>query len=118
MYRSNARRVISERHSDMDVKEYTVLIICFTLFVEGNGEIFSQREEIDVEAFVKNVITCRNIPGLTLSVVKGDETWARGFGVADIKLGTKVTNETLFAIGSLGKAFTMTLLGGLIQAKG
>lgn len=82
------------------------------------GNVFTPREESDIVDFVENVMDCSNIPGLTLSVVKGDGTWTHGFGFADIKTSRKVTNETLFNIGSLGKAFTMTLLGNLIQDSG
>lgn len=82
------------------------------------GNVFTPGEESDIVEFVKNVMDCRNIPGLTLSVVKGDGTWTHGFGFADIKTSRKVTNETLFIIGSLGKAMTMALLGNVIQETG
>ncbi|KAH3854811.1 uncharacterized protein LOC127870813 [Dreissena polymorpha] len=77
--------------------------------------LFTKEEEQRVEAFVHNVMDCRSIPGLTLSVVKGDETWTHGFGKADVALDVDVTENTLFGTGSLGKAFTMTLLGNLIR---
>lgn len=82
------------------------------------GNIFTPREEVDIVDFVLNVMDCRKVPGLTLSVVKGGDTWTHGFGLADLITGRNVTSETLFATGSLGKAFTMTLLGNLIQETG
>ncbi|KAL4229793.1 hypothetical protein ACF0H5_010184 [Mactra antiquata] len=60
-------------------------------------------------------MNCRNVPGLTLSIVKGTQTWTRGFGVADLDKDIPVTDETLFLIGSLGKSFTMTLLGIMLE---
>ncbi|KAH3843701.1 hypothetical protein DPMN_117230 [Dreissena polymorpha] len=60
---------------------------------------------------------CRHVPGFTLSVVKGGDVWARGFGRADISAGVPVDNSTLFAIGSVTKSFTMVLLGILLTEK-
>ncbi|XP_052212187.1 uncharacterized protein LOC127831244 [Dreissena polymorpha] len=54
---------------------------------------------------------------MTLSVVKGDDVWARGFGSAGISAGIPVDNSTLFAIGSVTKSFTMVLLGILPSEK-
>lgn len=87
----------------------------FIIIPLSNGELFTQNEESDVIAFVENVMNCRKIPGMNLAVVKGNKTWTRGFGLADVKTGRNATNETLFVIGSLGKSFTMTLLGNFIQ---
>lgn len=80
--------------------------------------VFSESEETNIINFVETTMECRKIPGLTLSVVKGTETWTRGFGLADIEKEIPVTPKTLFLIGSLGKAFTMTLLGVLLEKAG
>ncbi|XP_045161602.2 penicillin-binding protein 4-like [Mercenaria mercenaria] len=95
------------------MKRWTFIVIVMNPFI--NGDVFKGHEEENVISFVENVMECRKVPGLALSVVKGNETWTRGFGFADIKSGRKVAHDTLFVIGSLGKAFTMTLLGNLIQ---
>lgn len=72
-----------------------------------------------IEAYVKEFMQCRGVVGLSLAVVKGNETWTRGFGLADKGSGRPVTSSTLFGIASLSKAFTATLLGILIdESKG
>ncbi|XP_025085225.1 uncharacterized protein LOC112558780 [Pomacea canaliculata] len=58
---------------------------------------------------------CRKGVGLSLAVVKGNETWTRGFGMADKASGRPVTSSTLFYIASVTKAFTSTLLAMLIE---
>ncbi|XP_046558560.1 penicillin-binding protein 4-like [Haliotis rubra] len=81
----------------------------------GSAGVFTDDEASKVEMFVEEVMRCRHIPGLTLAVVKGSETWTRGFGQADIEQGANVTKDTLFGIGSVTKAFTSTLLAMMID---
>ena len=90
-----------------------ISVICFT---EAN--VFTPQQETDIVDFINSIITCRNIPGLTVSVVAGSKTWTKGFGVADILSRRPVDEETLFSIGSLGKAFTATLLGSRMDKYG
>ena len=85
-----------------------------TIFL-ADCAIFTPQEESDVISFVNSVMDCRHIPGLTLAVVRGSETWTKGFGIADLKNNRKVNEETMFGIGSLGKAFTATLLGSVLE---
>ena len=57
-----------------------------------------------------------HIPGMAIAVVKDDEViFVRGFGLADLKNETPVTPETIFAIGSVTKSFTATLVGMLVD---
>ncbi|XP_067661420.1 uncharacterized protein [Haliotis asinina] len=81
----------------------------------GSAGVFTDDQASKVVMFVEEVMRCRQIPGLTVAVVKGDETWTRGFGQADIEHGVNVTEDTLFGIGSVTKAFTSTLLAMLID---
>ncbi|XP_062615287.1 gigasin-6-like [Saccostrea cucullata] len=62
--------------------------------------------------YMRLVFECRNLtPGLTISVVKdGKVLMAKGYGVADITTKRPVTNQTLFEIASMSKAFGATLL--------
>ncbi|KAK3599541.1 hypothetical protein CHS0354_006676 [Potamilus streckersoni] len=58
---------------------------------------------------------CNTVPGMTLAVVKGNETWIKGFGMADLDTDRRVNEGTLFVIGSLTKAFTSALLSVLLS---
>ncbi|XP_067661439.1 uncharacterized protein [Haliotis asinina] len=81
----------------------------------GSAGVFTDDQASKVGMFVEEVMRCRQIPGLTVAVVKGDETWTRGFGQADIAQGVNVNRDTLFGIGSVSKAFTTTLLAMMID---
>ena len=92
--------------------KYAILFVLLPLIYGG---LLTGKEEDDVTTFVENVIYCRNVPGMNLAIVKGNKAWTRGFGIADADSKREATNETLFVIGSLGKSFTMALLGMFIQ---
>ena len=65
---------------------------------------------------IKDVMQCRHIPGLTLAVVKDEQTWmVEGFGVKEVENNSPVDVNTKFCIGSLTKAFTSALMARLMQ---
>ncbi len=69
-----------------------------------------------LDAYVEKAIKDWEVPGLALVVVKGDSVvYARGYGVADLAGGTPVDENTLFAIASTSKAFTVAALGMLVD---
>lgn len=56
--------------------------------------------------------------GFAVAVVKGDQIiWSRGFGYRDAERRLPVTPHTLFAIGSVTKSFTASLIG-LLEDEG
>lgn len=56
------------------------------------------------------------VPGLTIAVIKDDKiVYARGFGTKDVEKKLPVTPDTIFAIGSSSKAFTVFALGKLVD---
>lgn len=63
-------------------------------------------------------LSCRHDknPGLTVSVVKdGRVQFAKGYGIADLGTGHKVTNRTMFGIASMSKAFAAALMIKLLH---
>ena len=57
-------------------------------------------------------------PGLSIAVVQGDNTlWSRGFGFADLASRTPAGADTIYAIGSITKLFTATMLMQLRDAR-
>ena len=76
----------------------------------------SRHQHTQLEEFLQQTLQCRNVPGITLTLVSEHKTLlSRGYGKADIDKDVDVTNETLFCVASLTKAFTSTLLGLLFQ---
>ncbi|KAL8610837.1 hypothetical protein ACOMHN_056692 [Nucella lapillus] len=91
--------------------------IVFLMFCSSiaNGAIFTEEQKIQVKEFVQAVMTCKRIPGLSMSIVKGEERWSEGYGVADMSSGRAVTSGTLFGVGSMTKAFTVSMLASLME---
>ncbi|GFN74745.1 protein flp [Plakobranchus ocellatus] len=77
-------------------------------------QVFSPWQQEFVETMAREVMNCGRMPGMSLSVVRGSDSWTLPLGVADIAMKKPVTNLTRFAIGSLTKAFTSTLLVSLL----
>lgn len=67
----------------------------------------SQSQIEKIEAFVQMQMTKGKIPGISVVIVKGDQTvYKKGFGFANVKKKEPVKPTTLFELGSTSKAFT------------
>ncbi len=55
------------------------------------------------------------IPGLAIAAVHGDHTFTRGYGGKELGKDDPVDDETLFAVGSVTKAFTTTAMAMLVD---
>ena len=67
----------------------------------------SQAEIEKIEAFVQRQMAIWKIPGISLVIVKGDQTvYQKGFGFSDLEKKEPVTATTLFELGSASKSFT------------
>lgn len=57
--------------------------------------------------FVSGVMQDRKIPGLAVTLVKGDEiVFSRGYGYRDLEKSLPASDNTLFGVGSVSKSFT------------
>lgn len=64
----------------------------------------------DFEKYVEKGMKDREIPGMAIAIVRGDEIiYKKGFGVRRLGEKEPVNEETLFQIGSTSKAFTAAL---------
>ena len=71
-----------------------------------------------LDAYVASALKAWNVPGLGLAIVRNDSViYARGYGVRDVARGDKVTEQTVFAIGSSSKAFTAAAVAMLVDEK-
>ncbi|OKL62779.1 hypothetical protein UA08_01859 [Talaromyces atroroseus] len=68
----------------------------------------------DFEQLVQATLEKWHVPGMSVSVVEGDYTWAEGYGIASMP-STPVTPSTLFYAGSTTKAFTGAMMGMLVE---
>lgn len=68
------------------------------------------------DAYVADTLAAWNVPGVAISVVKdGQVVLARGYGVRDPATGRPMTEDTIFPIASMSKAFASFGAGLLVD---
>ena len=69
-----------------------------------------------IDEFVSGQLAAWEVPGCAVAAVRdGEVVLAAGWGRRDQAAGTPVTRDTLFAIGSVTKAFTVAAVGALVD---
>ncbi|OXA48311.1 uncharacterized protein LOC110855354 [Folsomia candida] len=68
--------------------------------------------QLQINTLVDEFINFHNIPGLGLSLIKGDGEilYNQGYGFRDIENQINADDATIFAIGSISKSFTATVI--------
>lgn len=94
----------------------TVRFLVCALILFSTHNVFSQKKETTLDSVkdtavllrkIKKVMEQDNIPGLMISIVKGDSIlYAGGLGYADIEKKIPVGSGTLFHQNSITKMFT------------
>jgi len=68
------------------------------------------------DVLIKKIMEKRKIPGLQLAIVKnGEIIKLQGYGEANLQHAVKVTNQTVFPINSMTKAFTGVAVMQLVE---
>lgn len=68
------------------------------------------------DARVEEIRTAAGVPGMAVTIVEnGQVTHARGYGVRQLGQNTPVDADTIFQLGSVGKAFTVVALAVLVD---
>lgn len=85
-----------------------LMLFCFIIF--GLNHIFSFKKVVDdmdnIDNIVTDIMKKSYIPGLAISILDNNGEHIYTYGYNDIKKGTKITEDTLFQLGSNSKAFT------------
>jgi CubicO group peptidase (beta-lactamase class C family) len=69
-----------------------------------------------IERFIGERLATWEVPGCAVAAVKdGEVVLASGWGTRDVAADLPVTRDTLFAIGSVTKAFTAATVGALVD---
>lgn len=68
-----------------------------------------------IDNTIENARDAFCIPGVSVAVVCGDETYVHGYGSKEMGKNDPVDAETLFAVGSVTKAFTTAAMAMLID---
>ena len=101
------------------VRKLSILFSIVFVLLAGNVPA-QEKPETDrlsgLPEFISKVMEEWEVPGLAVTVVKdGEVIFSEGFGYRDVENELKVTPETLFAIGSSSKAFTVMAMGILVD---
>ena len=66
--------------------------------------------------FIEREITDKELPSLSIALVDDQEiVWSKGFGFANPKDKTPVTDETIYRVGSVSKLFTDIAIMQLVE---
>ncbi|MFP4000912.1 MAG: serine hydrolase [Thermoplasmata archaeon] len=69
-----------------------------------------------IEDFVTEWMSDNSVPGMSISIVKGDKKiYSRGFGARDLKDNIPATPDTLYGMASVTKSFTALSILKLVQ---
>lgn len=97
----------------MDAQHLMTLLFVMCTFASGQGSFFRNETDL-VDAMVRSVMGCKNIPGMSVSMVRGGDFFAKGYGHARLDPPLNWTSQTPAYLGSVGKAITSALLGILM----
>jgi CubicO group peptidase (beta-lactamase class C family) len=67
------------------------------------------------ESFVVEQMAFHGIPGLSVGFIKGDFTWAKGFGFADLENNVPAKPESSFRLASITKTITALAILRLVE---
>lgn len=95
------------------MKRLVSLLLLSALVVAAAGQSLSTRQ---IDRLVRRAMKEFSVPGTAVAVVKDDKViHMKGYGVRSVTTGEKTDENTLFAIASNTKAFTVAALGILID---
>jgi CubicO group peptidase (beta-lactamase class C family) len=96
----------------------TTPLVIDTVPLAPLGQAQPSSELDGFDAFVADVMRDWKVPGLAVGVIRdGKIVVAKGYGFRDVGKKLPVTSQTLMAIGSNSKSFTVTLLGMLVDER-
>lgn len=91
-------------------------------YTQAGGPVAAAAAAVDdtglagLDEFIESVMKEWKVPGLALAVVKdGKVVLSKGYGLRNVEKSLPVTPRTLFAIGSISKSFTASVLGALVD---
>lgn len=91
--------------------------LVFLILFTGAAGAYAQSADLEaLDTYIERARQDWGIPGLAIAVVRNDSViFARGYGVREHGTNAPVDENTLFAIASTTKAFTVAALGMLVD---
>jgi len=96
---------------------HLIVLICFsTIYSSAQSLSFSDIERFEDSAVNNFYPDSNRLPGVNLLIAEnGKVVYQRASGMADIERGVKMSNETVFEIGSMSKQFAAVALLQLVE---
>jgi CubicO group peptidase (beta-lactamase class C family) len=93
---------------------YLILAICLLTPLIASAQQTGSIDSIDL--FLKNIMLKKQIPALQLAVVRnGKVVKHKSYGIANLEYGIKATDESIFSVNSITKAFTGVAIMQLVE---
>ena len=103
----------------MPIRRFSLSLVlsAISLAVSAQSPAFdAASHEREVDAFMQQQMTARQIPGAAVAVVRGGRViLVKGYGVADVEHRVPVTEHTVFELASVTKPFTAMAIMMLVQ---
>ena len=94
----------------------TGVIVSIIIMISLFTQVLSANQIDSTDVLIKNIMEKRKIPGLQLAIVKnGSIIKLQSYGDSNLQHAVKVTNQTLFPINSMTKAFTGVAIMQLVE---
>jgi CubicO group peptidase (beta-lactamase class C family) len=102
----------------MNYTRVRYILIAISLIAPASAQTQTRDPYPGFDAYVETARKTWKVPGLAVAIVRNDSViLAKGYGVKDIGKTDRVTERTVFAIGSSSKAFTAAGLAILVDEK-
>ncbi|MCA1626288.1 MAG: beta-lactamase family protein [Acidobacteria bacterium] len=106
------------RHNSFLIR-LVFLCLCFApvLSLAQTKPVAQTERQIEkIDSFVREKMKSKNIPGLSLAVVRdGKLLLAKGYGMANLELSVPATEKTNYSIASITKIFTAVAVMMLVE---
>ena len=68
----------------------------------------------DLDAYIEKARIDHHVPGLAVTIVRGDDVVAKGYGVRRLGSPERVDENTRFDVASLTKSFNAAMIATLV----
>lgn len=93
---------------------FTLLFIfLLSLYAHSQTDLSAKIKEIEV--FIKNQMEVDRVPGIAIGLMKGEFTWAKGFGFSDLENKIPMEESSSFRLASVTKPMTATAILQLVE---
>ncbi|MEO0288133.1 MAG: serine hydrolase [candidate division WOR-3 bacterium] len=107
-------KIIKESRVMKFLKQFVFVSTLILFLISYSKDFTGKLEKIDL--FIDSMLKVHNGVGLSIGIVYKDSlVYAKGYGYSDYENKKRVTENTLFAIGSCTKSFTATAISILVQ---